>query len=78
MLFYVVAILMVGLLVPSDSPRLLSGSGDASASPFVLAISRVNINALPSIVNAVLLIACWSAGNSGSSAHVLRARFVSR
>lgn len=55
---------MVGLLVPSDDPRLLNNSGDASASPFVLAIVLVKIKALPSIVNAVLLIACWSAGNS--------------
>ncbi|KAJ5512642.1 Amino acid/polyamine transporter I [Penicillium fimorum] len=32
--------------------------------PFVIAITNAGINALPSIVNACILIAAWSAGNS--------------
>lgn len=64
LLFYVLAIFMVGLVVPYNDPRLLSGGSDASASPFVLAISNAGIHALPSIVNAVLLVTCWSAANS--------------
>lgn len=64
LLFYVLAIFMVGLVVPYDDPRLLNGSGNASASPFVLAVKNAGIKALPSIVNAVLLVTTWSAANS--------------
>ncbi len=64
LLFYVLAIFMVGLVVPYTDPRLLNGSSDASASPFVLAISNSGIRVLPHIVNAVLLVTTWSAANS--------------
>ncbi|KAJ1018483.1 hypothetical protein NDA18_006634 [Ustilago nuda] len=64
LLFYVVAIFMVGLVVPYNDPRLLNGGDDASASPFVLAISNAGIKVLPHIVNSVLLIVTWSAANS--------------
>lgn len=64
--FYVLGIWVISVLVPYNSDQLLSasGSGTASASPFVIAIENAGINALPSIINAVLLIAAWSAGNS--------------
>ncbi|KAL7412814.1 putative amino acid transporter [Mrakia frigida] len=65
LIFYVLSIFVVGLIVPSNSPRLLNNSGsDASASPFVIAIEEAGIKALPSIINAVLIVAAWSAGNS--------------
>lgn len=64
LLFYVLAIFMVGLVVPYNDPRLLNGSSDASASPFVLAISNAGIKVLPNIINAVLLTVTWSAANS--------------
>ncbi|CCF52686.1 hypothetical protein NDA11_005742 [Ustilago hordei] len=64
LLFYVLAIFMVGLVVPYNDPRLLNGGDDASASPFVLAISNAGIKVLPHIVNSVLLIVTWSAANS--------------
>lgn len=34
LLFYVLAIFVVGLIVPYNDPRLLTESSDASASPF--------------------------------------------
>lgn len=64
LLFYVLAIFMVGLVVPYNDPRLLNGGSDASASPFVLAISNAGVRVLPHIINAVLLVTCWSAANS--------------
>ncbi|EGX88092.1 general amino-acid permease GAP1 [Cordyceps militaris CM01] len=65
-LFYVVALTLVGLLVPYDSPRLFGGTNpvDASASPFVIAIEDAGIQILPSVMNAVILIAILSVGNS--------------
>lgn len=41
-----------------------SSSADASASPFVIAIRNAGINGLPSVVNAVIMIAVLSVGNS--------------
>ncbi|WVQ82120.1 hypothetical protein IAT38_004248 [Cryptococcus sp. DSM 104549] len=62
--FYVAGTFVISVLVPYDEPNLLNGSGNAAASPFVIAINNAGIKALPSIVNAVLLSAAWSAGNS--------------
>ncbi|WVR08716.1 hypothetical protein IAU60_005774 [Kwoniella sp. DSM 27419] len=62
--FYVMGIFVISVLVPYDEPNLLNGTGNAAASPFVIAIQRAGIKALPSIVNAVILVAAWSAGNS--------------
>jgi yeast amino acid transporter len=60
----VITIFFVGLIVPSNSPDLLLGDGNASESPFVIAAKRAGIPAIPSIVNAVVLTSAWSAGNS--------------
>ncbi|KAG8773013.1 hypothetical protein FRC12_002778 [Ceratobasidium sp. 428] len=65
LLFYVLGIFIIGLLVPYNSNELLNNSGDdASASPFVIAIKTAGIKGLPSVINAVILISAWSAGNS--------------
>lgn len=64
-LFYILCLLLIGMLVPSDSPRLIGASSvDAAASPFVIAIVNHGIKGLPSVVNVVILIAVLSVGNS--------------
>ncbi|TQV91255.1 general amino-acid permease GAP1 [Cordyceps javanica] len=65
-LFYVVALTLVGLLVPHDNPRLFGGASqvDANTSPFVIAIEDAGIEILPSVMNAVILVAILSVGNS--------------
>ncbi|KAI6372418.1 hypothetical protein MCOR25_003739 [Pyricularia grisea] len=64
-LFYIVALTIVGFLVPYDSPRLLARNiADAAASPFVIAIESAGIEVLPSVMNSVILIAVLSVGNS--------------
>ncbi|PRP86942.1 amino acid transporter [Planoprotostelium fungivorum] len=63
-LFYLLGVFVIGMLIPSDDPRLLGGSSDASASPFVIFIEIAQIQVLPSIINAVILTAALSAGNS--------------
>lgn len=54
------------MLVPSNDPGLLNGSGssDANASPFVIAIRNAGIGGLPSVFNVVIMIAVLSVGNS--------------
>jgi amino acid transporter len=65
-LFYIVSLTVVGLLVPYTEPRLLQNSNgnDAVASPFVIAIQNAGIEGLPSVFNAVIMIAVLSVGNS--------------
>lgn len=62
--FYVLGALLIGIIVNPNNKALVSGTDNASSSPFVIAIQEAGINVLPSIVNACILIAAWSAGNS--------------
>ncbi|WRT64496.1 uncharacterized protein IL334_001428 [Kwoniella shivajii] len=62
-LFYVLAVLIVGMLVSSDDERLGDDSGTAATSPFVLAASSAGIKAIPSIVNAVVITSAFSSSN---------------
>ncbi|KAF2645932.1 general amino-acid permease-like protein GAP1 [Massarina eburnea CBS 473.64] len=65
-LFYIVSLLLVGLLVPYNDERLLKKENnvDAVASPFVIAIQNAGIEGLPSVFNVVIMIAVLSVGNS--------------
>ncbi|KAL2683189.1 hypothetical protein Neosp_007657 [[Neocosmospora] mangrovei] len=62
-IFYILAILVVGMLVPSNDERLNDSSGQAAQSPFVIAASAAGIPAIPSVVNAVVITSAWSASN---------------
>ncbi|PPQ89594.1 hypothetical protein CVT25_012339 [Psilocybe cyanescens] len=66
LLFYILGTFVIGILVPSNSDRLnlKKTSGTAAASPFVIAIERAGIKALPSVINAALLTSAWSAASS--------------
>ncbi|KAH8785892.1 amino acid permease/ SLC12A domain-containing protein [Diaporthe sp. PMI_573] len=63
LLFYMLAVLVVGMIVPSDDPRLGDESGTAAQSPFVIAASAAGIRAIPSVVNAIVITSAWSASN---------------
>ncbi|KAF4342488.1 amino acid transport GAP1 [Fusarium beomiforme] len=64
-LFYIVALMLVSLLVPHNDPRILdASSSNSAASPFVIAIETAGTTVLPSVMNAVILIAVISVGNS--------------
>lgn len=69
------SILIVGLIVPSDNPRLLGDSGDPSTSPFVIAIEDAGIRGLNTVMNIVILISVMSVANSSffGSSRVLAA-----
>lgn len=62
--FYVLGALVIGVIVSSSNPMLMSGSGDASASPFVIGIKNAGIPVLNHIINGAILTSAWSAGNS--------------
>lgn len=63
LLFYILAVLIVGMIVSSDDPRLNDQSGDASQSPFVILASAAGYAAIPSVVNAVVITSAWSSSN---------------
>ncbi|KAF2161945.1 hypothetical protein M409DRAFT_69456 [Zasmidium cellare ATCC 36951] len=62
-LFYILSVLVVGMLVSSQDPRLDDQSGTAAQSPFVIAASEAGIKAIPSIVNAIVITSAWSSSN---------------
>jgi amino acid transporter len=63
-IFYIVNLFLVGLNVPADSPLYNRTGGASRTSPFVIAIELAGIKVLPSIFNAVILIAVMSVANS--------------
>ncbi|KAJ0337779.1 hypothetical protein COL922a_006377 [Colletotrichum nupharicola] len=66
--FFVLGSLCVGILVPYNDPEMTAafkdGQPGAAASPYVVAMNRLEIGVLPHIVNAMVLTAAFSAGNS--------------
>ncbi|KAJ5777024.1 hypothetical protein N7520_000270 [Penicillium odoratum] len=62
--FYILGAFLIGLIVSPLNSALTEGNDNAQSSPFVIAIKEAGITALPSIVNACILVAAWSAGNS--------------
>ncbi|WP_058235397.1 amino acid permease [Devriesea agamarum] len=66
MLFYVGAIIIIGFLVPFTDPNLLrNDASDIAYSPFTLVFERAGIAFAAALMNAVILTAILSAGNSG-------------
>ncbi|MCP3742006.1 amino acid permease [Rossellomorea sp. BNER] len=63
LLFYVLAILVIGLLIPYTNESL--ANGDVTLSPFTLVFQKAGIAFAASVMNAVILTAVLSAGNSG-------------
>lgn len=61
--FYGLAVLVVGMLVPSDDDRLNDYSGTAAQSPFVIAASAAGLKGVPSLVNAIVITSAWSSSN---------------
>ncbi|KAI9591787.1 amino acid permease/ SLC12A domain-containing protein [Syncephalis fuscata] len=64
LLFYVLSMLLIGLLVPSTDEQLLSGGDNVSVSPFTLTFQKIGISVAAHIMNAVILTVVLSAGNS--------------
>ncbi|QRV87854.1 amino acid permease [Ceratobasidium sp. AG-Ba] len=67
-LFFVLGSLAVGILVPYNDPILTAaiaeGQPGAARSPYVAALTRLNVPVLPHIINAMILTSIFSAGNA--------------
>ncbi|KAL8633531.1 hypothetical protein Q9189_000684 [Teloschistes chrysophthalmus] len=68
MAFFVLGSMAVGINAPYNSQELADAYNNnkpgAAASPYVVAMNRLQIRVLPDIVNVLILSACLSAGNS--------------
>lgn len=63
LLFFVLSIIIISTLIPYTSPELLSDN--VSVSPFTIVFEKIGITFAASLMNAVILTAVLSAGNSG-------------
>src|SRR3990167_8836122 len=63
LLFFILSIVIISLLIPSTSTQL--ASSDVTMSPFTLVFKQIGITFAASLMNAVILTAILSAGNSG-------------
>ncbi|KZL69416.1 general amino acid permease [Colletotrichum tofieldiae] len=68
--FFVGSALCMGIVIPYDDPTLAAilggesaGSGTGAASPYIIAMNRLQIHVLPHIVNALIMTSVFSAGN---------------
>ncbi|AID42553.1 amino acid permease [Staphylococcus xylosus] len=65
LIFYIMAIFVIGMLIPYDSAALMGGGEDISTSPFTLVFQNAGLAFAASFMNAVILTSVLSAGNSG-------------
>lgn len=63
LLFYMVAIFIIGLLIPYTAPEL--ASDEVRMSPFTIVFEKAGLSIAASVMNAVILTSVLSAGNSG-------------
>ncbi|KAF7723506.1 hypothetical protein EC973_001881 [Apophysomyces ossiformis] len=64
-LFYILSILIIGLVLPYTDPNLLKGASDIAVSPFTLVFQKAGAAWAADLMNAVILVTMISAGNSG-------------
>ena len=66
LIFYILAILVIGLLIPYTSPQLLGADvNEIAKSPFTLVFEKAGLAFAAAVMNAVILSSILSAGNSG-------------
>ncbi|PIJ49437.1 lysine transporter [Erwinia sp. OLTSP20] len=66
LLFYIFAILVISLIIPyTDASLLRNDVKDISVSPFTLVFRHAGLLSAAAVMNAVILTAVLSAGNSG-------------
>ncbi|KAF9365529.1 hypothetical protein BGX34_009672 [Mortierella sp. NVP85] len=65
LMFYVLTILIIGMCIPYNDPQLANDDGAIESSPFTRVFVQAGIAVGSHIMNAVILVAILSAGNSG-------------
>lgn len=66
LIFYILAIIVIGFLIPYTNPNLLKTDlNNIGVSPFTLVFQKAGLAFAASVMNAVILSSVLSAGNSG-------------
>jgi lysine-specific permease len=66
LLFYILGLLVIGLLIPYTNESLVGGGlENISKSPFTMVFEKAGLTMAAALMNAVILTAVLSAGNSG-------------
>ncbi len=76
LLFFILSIFIISLLIPYTAPEL--AASNVEMSPFTLVFHEYGIPFAASLINAVILIAILSAGNSGMYASTRMLWYLSR
>jgi lysine-specific permease len=76
LLFFVISIFIISLLIPYTSASLTSS--DVTMSPFTLVFKQTGLTFAASMMNAVILVAILSAGNSGMYASTRMLWYLSK
>lgn len=63
-IFYLGMVFFIGLLIPYDSPRLLSAASKTAASPLTISLQQAGIHVAAHIINALIVLSVISAGLS--------------
>ncbi|KAI7898062.1 amino acid permease/ SLC12A domain-containing protein [Cokeromyces recurvatus] len=64
-IFYLGSVFIMGMLIPYDDPRNLSGSNSVTVSPFTIVFGKAGLQSVAHIMNTVILITVLSCANSG-------------
>lgn len=64
LIFYVLGVLITGMIIPYNDPNLLNDTDTAAESPYVICMKLAGVRGLPHVVNAVVFSSAFSAGNS--------------
>ncbi|KAI4276423.1 MAG: hypothetical protein L6R38_005675 [Xanthoria sp. 2 TBL-2021] len=62
--FYVFDIFFIGLIVSSNNKSLLNDESGAGSSLWAVAVREAGIKGLEYVINGVIVISAWSAGNA--------------
>ena len=76
LLFFVLSIVVISLLIPHSAEQL--ASSEVEMSPFTLVFKQIGITFAASLINAVILTAVLSAGNSGMYASTRMLWYLSK
>jgi len=63
-IFYLGTIFFIGLLIPYNSPRLLSAQSKTAASPLTISLQEAGIHVAAHIINGLIVLSVVSAGLS--------------
>ncbi|KAL4938277.1 hypothetical protein BDV06DRAFT_231971 [Aspergillus oleicola] len=71
LVFFILGALSVGILVPYNDPALVAtfitntaDGSKSSGSPFIIAMRNLQVSGLPHVMNALLVVTIFSAGNT--------------